>query len=145
MATELLRRDFSVNAPIDEAWRLLADVSTWPEWAPHIRRLDVSPPGEIGPTSSGTLHFRPAGRSQFRVSAYAAGTSWEWIGPVLGLSIRYDHRFTSNGARTQLTWTVAEDGDRSARGRLFASFYGRLVDRAIPRLQARLESPPEGG
>jgi carbon monoxide dehydrogenase subunit G len=140
--TELLRRDFSVDAPIADAWRLLADVAAWPEWAPHIRRVEVSPPGAIGPASSGTLYFSPLGRSRFRVSSHAEGTSWEWVGSVLGLAIRYDHRFASEGAGTRLTWTVAEDGDGSARGRLFASFYGRLVDRAIPRLQTRMASEP---
>jgi carbon monoxide dehydrogenase subunit G len=146
VATELLRRDFTVDAPIDEAWRTFADVASWPQWAPHIRRVDVSPPGAIGPTSSGTLHFRPVGRSTFRISSYVEATRWEWVGRVLGLTIRYDHRFAADGARTHLTWTVAQDGDRrSVIGGLYASFYRRLVDRAIPRLQALMASKPVGG
>jgi hypothetical protein len=146
VATELLRRDFMVDAPIDEAWRTFADVASWPTWAPHIRRVVVSPPGAVGPESSGTLYFRPVGRSQFRVSSFAEGTGWEWVGRVLGLTIRYDHRFVSVGARTRLTWTVAEEGDRrSVVGGLYSSFYGRLVDRAIPRLQARMPTQRTGG
>jgi hypothetical protein len=44
-----------------------------------------------------------------------------------------------------MTWTVSEEGSRrSALGRLFASVYGRLVDRAIPRLQMYLGSPKQG-
>lgn len=146
MATELLRRDFMVDAPIDEAWRTLANVASWPTWAPHIRRVVVSPPGAIGPESSGRLHFRPVGSSQFRVTSFTEGIGWDWVGRVLGLTIRYDHRFVSDGARTRLTWTVAEEGDRrSVVGRLYASFYGRLVDRAIPRLQALMASQRTGG
>jgi hypothetical protein len=145
VATELLRREFTVDAPIDEAWRQFADVATWPTWAPHIRRVDVTPAGRIGPTSAGTLFFRPIGRSRFAVSSCVDGSAWEWTGRVLGLVIRYDHRFAATVEGTRLTWTVAEDGTRrSLRGRLFASIYGRLVDRAIPRLQAEMKSTDRG-
>lgn len=145
MATELLRRDFTVEAPLDTAWRAFADVAAWPAWAPHLRRVTVTPPGLIGPTSVGSLSFRPIGRSGFRISAYDMGARWEWIGNVLWLRIRYDHRFAADGDRTRLTWTVTEDGARpSVMGRLFASVYARLVDRAIPRLQAQLASRNTG-
>jgi carbon monoxide dehydrogenase subunit G len=146
VATELLRRDFIVDAPIDEAWRTLADVASWPRWAPHIQRVDVSPPGAIGPASTGTLHFRPLGTSRFHVSSHAEGVRWEWVGRVLRLTIRYDHQFFADGAQTRLTWTLAEEGPRrSIIGRAYATFYGRLVDRAIPRLQALLASEAAGG
>lgn len=145
MTTELLRREFTVEAPLDTAWRAFADVATWPQWAPHLRRVTVTPPGLIGPTSVGHLSFRPIGRGGFRISAYDDGSSWEWVGKVLWLTIRYDHRFAADGDRTRLTWTVTEEGGRrSAMGRLFASGYARLVDRAIPRLQAQLASRNQG-
>ncbi|HEV7199906.1 MAG TPA: SRPBCC family protein [Candidatus Limnocylindria bacterium] len=145
MAAELLRREFSVEQPLPEAWRALAEVSAWPGWAPHLRRVQVEPAGPIGPNSTGSLSFRPLGRSQFRVSSYAEGAGWEWVGKVLWLTIRYDHRFAQDGSRTRMTWTVSEDGDRrSLLGRLFASVYGRLVDRAIPRLQEQLKSANRG-
>lgn len=142
MATELLRRDFSVDLPLDAAWRAFADVATWPTWARHLRRVSVTPPGSISATSVGTLSFRPAGRGGFRVSAYDEPNHWEWVGKVLWLTIRYDHRFAASGDMTRMTWTVSEEGNRrSTLGRLFASAYGRMVDRAIPRLQVYLASP----
>ena len=73
MAAELLRRDFTVDAPLDAAWRTLANVTEWPRWAPHLRRVTVTPSGSIGPTSTGSLSFRPVGASQFRVSSYSDG------------------------------------------------------------------------
>ena len=61
------------------------------------------------------------------------------------LTIRYDHRFAATGDNTLMTWTVSEEGSRrSTLGRLFASVYGRMVDRAIPRLQAYLASSKQG-
>jgi hypothetical protein len=145
VAAELLRREFTVEAPIASAWAELADIAGWPRWAPHIRRVTLEPPGQIGPASSGSFSFRPVGHSRFRVSSYDEGRGWEWIGPVLWVTIRYDHRFAATAEGTRLTWTVSEDGTRrSLRGRLFASIYGRLVDRAIPRLQAEMKSTDRG-
>jgi len=145
VATELLRRDFSVDLPLDAAWRAFADVAAWPTWARHLRRVSVTPPGMIGPTSVGSLSFQPLGRSAFRISAFEERLHWEWVGKVLWLTIHYDHRFATNGDGTTMTWTVSEEGSRrSALGRLFASVYGRLVDRAIPRLQMYLGSPKQG-
>ncbi|MEK6192037.1 MAG: SRPBCC family protein [Chloroflexota bacterium] len=146
MATELLRRDFTVEAPLASAWHAFADVAAWPRWAPHIRHVNVVPPGLIGPASTGSLSFRPIGRSRFQISRYDEGAGWEWVGNVLWLRIRYDHRFAADGDRTQMTWTVSEDGGRrSVLGRTFAWFYARLVDRAIPRFQAQLARAKRGG
>ncbi|MGH2483486.1 MAG: SRPBCC family protein [Candidatus Limnocylindria bacterium] len=146
MATELLRREFTVEAPLASAWQAVADVADWPRWAPHIRHLTVTPPGLIGPASTGSLWFRPLGRSRFQISSYDEGVRWEWVGNVLWLRIRYEHRFAADGDRTQMTWTVSEDrSGRSVLGRSFAWFYARLVDRAIPRLQAQLASSARGG
>ena len=146
MATELLRREFTVEAPLASAWHAFADVAAWPSWAPHIRHVKVVSPGLIGPASTGSLSFRPIGRSRFEISSYDEGVRWKWVGNVLWLRIRYDHRLAANGDWTQMTWTVSEDrGGRSVLGRSFAWFYARLVDRAIPRLQAQLASSTRGG
>ena len=145
MATELLRRDFTVEAPLDTAWRTFADVAIWPAWAPHLRRVSVTPAGLIGPASVGSLSFRPVGRSAFRISAYEERIHWEWVGKVLWLTIRYDHRFAADSAGTRMTWTVSQEGvRRTVVGRVFASLYGRLVDRAIPRLKAQLAAASGG-
>jgi hypothetical protein len=55
------RRD-PAAAPL-EAWQRLAEVERWPEWAPHITLVTVSPPGALGPTSSGALHIKRLGRT----------------------------------------------------------------------------------
>lgn len=145
MAVELLRRDFAVDAPLDAAWSTFANVTDWPGWAPHLRRVTVTPPGPIGPTSTGSLSFRPLGNSRFRVSSYEHGAGWEWVGTVLWLTIRYDHHFAADGSGTRMTWTVSEEAERrSVLGRVFGSVYARQVDRAIPRLQAQLKSSQTG-
>ena len=58
MTSATVERVFEVDAPLEEAWQRLAEVERWPEWAPHITSVTVSPPGELGPTSSGALQIK---------------------------------------------------------------------------------------
>jgi uncharacterized membrane protein len=55
MTRATVKRVFEVDAPLEEAWQRLAEVERWPEWAPHITSVTVSPPGELGPTSTGMV------------------------------------------------------------------------------------------
>jgi Polyketide cyclase / dehydrase and lipid transport len=137
MTKPSVRRVFEVDTPLNDAWRCLAEVERWPEWAPHIVSVTISPPGALGPGSVGAFRIRRLGRNSFRMVAWEQPVRWEWVGGFPGARIYYDHRFTSAGpATTQLEWVVVVRGPLAAfvRGP-FARIYGRNVDRAIPRLQ----------
>jgi hypothetical protein len=62
--------------------------------------------------------------------------SWLWVGRVLWLTVRYDHRFEPVAVdRTRLVWMVDAEGPGVATvGRLFAAVYRRNLRRAVPRL-----------
>jgi hypothetical protein len=137
MSRAAVERSFVVAAPVGVAWARLAEVERWPEWAPHISSVTVSPPGPLGRSSSGALHIRRLGSNTFRMSAWQPPDRWEWTGGLPGVRILYDHRFapSSNGTTT-MTWTVTLQGPLAWLIRpVFARVYGRNVDRAIPRLQ----------
>lgn len=142
MASVAVRRSFTVDVPIDQAWARLAEVERWPEWAPHIRSVTVSPRGPLGPSSSGVLRLRRLGPTTFRMSAWSPRRRWEWVGGLPGVRVRYDHRFESSGdGATTLSWTVSLEGPLAAVIRpVFAQVYGGNVDRAIPRLQEWIRS-----
>jgi carbon monoxide dehydrogenase subunit G len=107
MTSATVKRVFEVDAPLEEAWQRLAEMERWPEWAPHITSVTVSPPGELGPTSSGALQIRRLGRNAFRMSVREPPVRWEWVGGLPGVRISYDHRFESSGpAATRLEWLV---------------------------------------
>ena len=108
------------------------------EWAPHITSVTVSPPGELGPASTGAFQIKHLGRNTFRMSAWEPPVRWEWVGELPGVRIYYDHRFEASGpGATRLEWLVALRGPLAPLIRpIFARIYGRNVDRAIPRLQA---------
>jgi len=111
MTSATVKRVFEVEAPLQEAWQRLAEVERWPEWAPHITSVTVSPPGELGPTSSGALQIKRLGRNSFRMSVWEPPVRWEWVGGLPGVRIYYDHRFESSGpAATRLEWLVELHG-----------------------------------
>lgn len=107
MTEASVRRIFDVEAPVEEAWHRLAEVERWPEWAPHIVSVNVSPQGELGPTSSGALRIKWLGRNTFRMSAWEPPRRWQWVGGFPGVRICYDHRFEASGpVATRLEWVV---------------------------------------
>ena len=53
--TILLRRQFMVDLPIEQAWQHLARAERGPTWAKHIQQVEWQPPGEVGPSTTGRL------------------------------------------------------------------------------------------
>ena len=143
----LLERQFDVPVPLNDAWRFLAQVEAWPRWAGHIRRIEVTPPGEIGPGSSGRIHLRNGIRSTFRMLEFRPGMNWKWAGPFLWLTVHYDHRFDAlTPRRTRLTWVVDAEGlGAGLLGRVFAAVYARNLDKAIPALISSIGPVNRGG
>jgi hypothetical protein len=144
MATLLLRevREFTVNLPLEQAWRHMARVEHWPSWARHIRQVEVQPPGELGPESTGRIHLNNGVKPVFRVTEFNPYRNWKWVGGFLWLTIHYDHQFEElNAGQTRLTWVIEATGfGVSVLGRLFAWFYSRTLDRAIPLLIAEMNT-----
>ena len=131
-----LRREFTVELPLEKAWQHLARVEQWPSWARHIKQVEVQPPGELGPDSSGRLRLSNGINPVFKVTEFNPYRNWKWVGNFLWLTIYYDHQFEqATPTRTKLTWTVESTGfGVSVVGRLFAKIYSKSLDRAIPLL-----------
>ena len=142
MATvrELVRREFTVDLPLQQAWDHLAVVESWPSWAKHIKRVTLEPTGALIATSSGAFRLAGGARSTFRMEVYEPPTRWQWVGRFLTADVHYDHRFEAIDAmHTRLLWTVEAEGPGSASlGRVFGAIYARNLDKAIPRLQQQL-------
>jgi carbon monoxide dehydrogenase subunit G len=139
---ELVRREFTVDVPVEKAWEHLAAVESWPSWAKHITRVTLDPSGPLTEASAGTFRLKGGVRSTFRMEAYDRPTRWQWVGRFLWIDVHYDHRFEPvDDAHTRLTWTVVADGiGEGSLGRFFGAIYARNLDRAIPNLQAELRA-----
>lgn len=130
----LVEQAFEVPLPLADAWAALADVESWPTWAPHIRSVVLTPPGPVGPTTAGVFRFSPVGRSRFAMTSFDRPRSWTWTGRAMGVDIDYEHRFEPvSETSTRLVWVVRSRGPAGLRARLFAVVYSRLIDRAWPR------------
>ena len=142
----LIHREFTVVVPLQTAWYHLARIEQWPSWARHIKQIDLHPPGELGPTSSGVLHLTNGMKPTFRVTEFNPPRSWKWVGSFLWCTVLYDHRFESlDPEHTKLIFIVEAKGfGASILGRLFAWIYRRNLERAIPLLIAEMENQESG-
>jgi hypothetical protein len=137
----LIRREFTVRVPSQMAWHHLARIERWPSWAPHIKRIELQPPGEVGPESTGVIHLTNGIKPTFRVTEFSPPRSWKWVGRFLWVTVVYDHLFERlDAGRTRLTFVVEAKGfGKSVLGRPFAWIYRRNLERAIPLLVAEME------
>ena len=158
--TTLITREFTVDAGLERAWEHLARIEQWPSWAPHIKRIELQPPGELGPESTGVIHLAGGFTSAFHMTEFnpprnnsvgglrneSGGglCNWKWAGPFLWATVHYDHQFDAlDDGRTRLTWTIAAEGiGASVLGRLFAALYRRHLERAIPLLIHEMNTNP---
>jgi polyketide cyclase/dehydrase/lipid transport protein len=156
----LLTREFTVDAGLARAWEHLARIEQWPSWAPHIKRIELQPPGELGPQSTGVIHLAGGITSAFRMTEFnpplknsvgglrnnSVGglRNWKWAGPFLWITVHYDHWFDPlDDSHTRLTWTIAAEGlGASVLGPLFAALYRRSLERAIPLLIREMNANP---
>jgi uncharacterized membrane protein len=141
---ELVRRDFVVDVPLEDAWDRLSLVEDWPSWAKHIKAVRLTPAGRLTEKSEGAFRLAGGARSTFRMEVYDAPKRWQWVGRFLTVQVHYDHRFEpADGEHTRLTWTVEAEGPGATTlGRLFGAIYNRNLDKAIPNLQAEMRSTP---
>jgi hypothetical protein len=139
----LLERTFGVEGVAERAWAELVAAEQWPRWARHLRSVQVTPPGLIGPGASATLKLTNHTTATVRVTEFQDGRRFRWEGSFLWLVLGYDHLVTTDDTgRVTITFTVDAAGlGVNTIGPLFAGIYARSLDRAIPRLQALLRSP----
>jgi len=136
----LIRREFEVNVPLEQAWKHLARVESWPRWAKHIRSVELTPSGEVTAQTSGVFHLSSGLRAKFTMTAFEPAKRWKWTGDFLWLTIDYDHEFQAlDAAHTRMIWSVSCAGfGAPVFGRVFAAIYNRNLDRAIPNLIAEV-------
>jgi len=139
----LLERTFVVEAAAERAWAELLAAEQWPKWAQHLRSVQVTPLGPVGPGSSATLRLKNRTKASVRVTEFEDGRRFRWEGSFLWMRLGYDHVVTTDDTgRVSITFTVEGAGlGVNTIGPLFARIYARNLDRAIPRLQALLRSP----
>src|SRR4051794_20332562 len=83
----VIRREFTVAIPLQRAWDHLARIEQWPSWAPHIMQIELQPPGQLEPQSTGVIHLTNAMKPSFGVREFNPPRNWIWVGRFLWLAV----------------------------------------------------------
>jgi hypothetical protein len=100
MSSLTVRASGPATAPT--VWEAYADPQRWPEWAPHIRRVDAI--GRLRPGLEGHVISPVLARVNFSVTDVdAKGRRWSWDAVFGPFRLSFDHGVESRGAGSD-TW-----------------------------------------
>ena len=91
--TTAFRKEFVVTVPRDAAWDHFNRATEWPSWASYIKSVELAPPGEIGPTTIGTVALQNGQTTTFHMTAFEPKDHWQWSTSLLWFTLDYDHIF----------------------------------------------------
>ena len=129
----------AVDASLTDTWQTLIDAESWPEWAPHIRNVEVSPPGKVDRNTSATIRFTSGRSMHVVVTEFRAGRSFRWTGRFLGATVSYDHVATAAGEGSEILVLMEVTGPTAPLvSRWLGRAYNKQLDDAVPRLREHL-------
>ena len=80
----MLTTQRTIAASPESAWRVLTDLSAWPQWGPTVQRARLDDAGPLRLGSRGKV-WTPVGIPlPFEITEFDEGTAWAW--KVLGVS-----------------------------------------------------------
>jgi hypothetical protein len=89
-------------ASASDVWEAYADPQRWPEWAPHIRRVEAV--GRLRPGLAGRVWSIVPAPVAFEVTDVdAKRRRWSWLALIGPLRMRFDHGVDSRDAGSG-TW-----------------------------------------
>ncbi|HRW38676.1 MAG: SRPBCC family protein [Acidimicrobiales bacterium] len=123
-----IRDERSIDASVDDVWRLTVDVERWPELTPTIRSVERLDDGPFGVGSRARI-VQPMQRpAVWTVTRFEPPHAFAWETTTMGVTMVGTHDLVAEG-----------DGCRSVlglevRGRgagAFRALFGRRIQRAI--------------
>lgn len=126
------RASTEIDAPPDQVWDVLVDVSRWHEWDPHVERVD----GEVTEGAAVTVHTTLSDRAfPVTVSELVPQQRMVWSsGMPLGLF---------KGART-FTLEATAGGTAYTAHEVFSGPLVKLIGRTMPDLQPSFDGHVAG-
>lgn len=132
--------EVDVAAPPERVWTLWSDPTSWHEWNPDVRKMDLDGPFAVGTT--GIMHTT-AGRSHPIVfSAIQPGRSFRLDArPIPATTFRFDCTIVPTATGCRIGQAVSFGG----LGSLLAPMMGRQVAAGFPAILEGLKRRAEAG
>jgi uncharacterized membrane protein len=116
-----------VDAPIEEAWAVVADIPLQPEWMHEMKRVELLTPGPVGVGTRGSATVRIFG---IGVTDPVEVVEFE---PPTRFAIRHEGRFSGGGL---ITLEAGADGTTT-----IVRWEETLVAPVLPELGAIVQAP----
>ena len=128
-APAVARASVKIDAPIDDVWRFLSEIDSWPTWNSDVASAKLD--GHLAPGSTFRWRAGPA-RITSTIRNVEAPRRIEWTGRTLGIDAVHVYALESD-ADGGTTVTSAESWD------------GRIVRLLRGRMQRQLQQSTESG
>lgn len=133
------------RAPVDDVWRLLADVTTWPSWS-SFDEARYGQPGDPSPHGVGAERMFRIGRfrSVDTVLQFSPPTrlAYDYQGPLPIKNYRADVELRSTGDGTQISWRCSLTPKLALLGRPMRAVLRRVLGDLTRQLAAGAERSP---
>jgi hypothetical protein len=132
-----------VQAPADVLWRVLTDVTSWPDWSPTIDEL-VLLDGRLGLGSRVRIAQPKLRTVVYQVDGWRDGTLFSWTATTSGVRIRASHQVHPSTTGSRLRLTLDMTGPMApllaplvgARTRRYADTEAEVLRRSAEKLAA---------
>lgn len=135
------------RAPVDDVWRLLADVTTWPSWS-SFDEASYGRPGDPPPHGVGAERRFRIGRfrSVDTVLQYGPPTrlAYDYRGPLPIKNYRADVELRSIGDGTRISWRCTFTPSIPLFGRPMRAVLRRVLGDLARQLAAGAERSSSG-
>ena len=141
--TTAFRKEFFVSVPRDTAWQHFNRVTEWPSWASYIKSVEITPPGELGPDTVGTVILQNGQTTVFRMTAFEPRNHWQWSTGVLWFTLDYDHAFQRmSDLETRVVLHMKVKGfGKSVLAFVINRMASPDLDASIPKLISQMNAP----
>jgi uncharacterized protein YndB with AHSA1/START domain len=126
-----------VEAPLETVWRIISDLTNWPNWNHGVSKIRVD-----GPVEPGTTFVWRADGSKIvsRLEHVAPPHRIAWSGKIFGIRAVHVWELAAEAGGTRV---CTEESFEGPLARLFPDFARKTIGRALARAISSLKSEAE--
>lgn len=126
-----------IDAPAAEVWRVVSEVTRWPEWTPTMTEVRWLDGGDLRESCAAEVRQPGQPRRVWTVTELTPGRSFTWVAGGAGLRMTADHVVTADGDATVVELSFGVAGPLAP---LVGLLTGRTIRRALATEAASLKA-----